>query len=137
MIARTHRAASDGVGRTLVGTSTGMVRGQSRDGTPPGASKVLFDLGQLSGEQFAAGDDHQVDTGATLQRLTEPEHFSNQSFSAISADRVSQFSRRDYPKPGGWTGVTSHEQGKKPAGHANTGIENLLEFCLPPHALRL
>ena len=114
-----------------------MVRGQPLDGTPPGATKVLFDLGQGSVEQLAAGDDDQVDTGATVQRLTEPEHFSNQSFSAISADRVSEFSRRDNPKPGGWTGMPSHEERKEPRGHADTGIENLLEFCLPPHALRL
>jgi hypothetical protein len=114
-----------------------MVRGQPLNGTTPGATKVLFDLGQWRIEQLAAWDYHQVDSGATLQRLAESEHFSNQSFSAISADRVSQFSRRDDPKPGGWAGMTSHEERKEPRGHADTGIENLLEFCLPPHTLRL
>lgn len=116
---------------------TRIARRQLGHRAPPGAAEILLELAQRGVEQLAAGDDDQVDAFACQERRIEPEHFSNQAFSAISSNGVTQFARCDDPKSGGVPRSLGNEQCEIPRRHAQSGLENLLEFCLSPHALRL
>lgn len=137
MTASRSRTPTDGRARTEANGSAGIAGREPGDRSPPGTAEVLLDLGYGRVKQLAPRDDHQVDPGASLERLIEPEHFSNQTFSAISPDSVTQLAGCNDSKPGSGSGPPRYKQSKKTGWHPKTGIESLLEFCFPSHALRL
>lgn len=76
--------------RATCGLRAGIASGQPCAGASPRGAEVSSDIGELSIEQFAAGDDHQVDARSTRQWLVQSENLSNQSFSTVSMDGVAQ-----------------------------------------------
>ena len=118
--------ASDAIGRR-----------QPCNRAPPGATEIVVDVGEGCGKQFAPRDDDEVDAGTALQGLVEPEHFSNQSFCAVSVDGIAQLPGGDDPKPGDRAVAAGDQQREKPGRDSQTGIEHLLKFSFPPHTLRL
>ena len=89
MARSTTRAASLG-GRRAARASADIVCGQPRYGAPPCPAEISVDLGEGGVEELASRNDDKIDACSALKWLVEPEHFSNQSFGAISTDRVAQ-----------------------------------------------
>ena len=96
------------------------------------ASIVVHEAGVSGVEELGTGDHHDVDATQLRGYRAAPENLSNQSFSSIPSDRVSQLSGGHHAEPRGWTLVVGNEQGQEAAAHALTGIEDPLEFPAPP-----
>jgi len=97
--------------------------------------EVPLDICEGNIEQFTTGDHHQIQSGRRSVQM--PEHLAYQSFSSVSADRVTQFPGCDDPQSRGGTLARREEQREIPRRHAVAGVEHPLELTSPPHAPRL
>ena len=100
------------------------------DPVRPAAPEVAEVLGQLLErclEDLPARDDDGVDTSRpSLGLLTE--HLSNQTFSSISLDRITDLPGRDDAEARYGAAVGENEQCEVPAVETGTAVEDVLEL---------
>jgi hypothetical protein len=135
MTASRRRAAGPG-GEVFERTarSAGAGRLDARPASAPGGPEVSIEIGEGSIEQFATGDDDEVDGDARLM-VQPPEHFSNQSFRTISPNSVSKLPGGDDPEPGCGRGTRGEQEREVARRHPVGRIEDLLELFTSSYAL--
>lgn len=108
--------------------STAMCR-HALDAAAPGVAKVLRDLRELGGEQFAPRNDHEIDRGRGALRTELPEHLSNQAFGPIALDCAAELPGGDDAEPGSRQPVREQQEREKPAVKAGAAIEHGAELA--------
>jgi|SRR5688572_9701480 len=103
--------------------STAICR-QALDAAAPGVAKVLSDLRELGGEQFAPWNDHEIDPGTGALRTKLPEHLSNQTFGPITLDCAAELPGGDDAQPRSRQPVREQQEREKPAVKAGAAIEH-------------
>ena len=99
---------------------------QPRRASCEGVAKIGFEGGVSGIEQFPARDDNDVERGPRVVNLTE--NLSNQSFSAISLNRIPELPRCHDAKPRRAGRAGRDDERQKTCVHPESRVENPLKL---------
>ena len=119
----------------LSGSLSTSLRRETLDAPAPGIAEILGEWGEVSGQQFALRDHHEIHrNGFSGRRREMAEEFSDQSFGSVALDRSAQL-------PGGYDAESrpgqsarEHQKREKPAVDAGPAVEYRSKFAAPPDA---
>jgi hypothetical protein len=101
----------------------------------PGRPEVSIEICEGSIKQFATGDDDEVDR-RVRSWIEPPEHLSNQSFSTISSNSITELPGGDDAQTRPDRRTWGKQEREVAGGDPVTRIEDPLELFTPSHALK-